>query len=233
MIYFTSDTHFGHSNICKETSQWTDKSGCRDFRSVEEMNEHIIHSINSVVGQEDTLYHLGDWSFGGIDNIWNLRKRLVCRDIHLVLGNHDQYIRDNRRINNAYFNAGIYEFINKEPKIRYVIDRPDRLKDDNGGAVLAKYLFTSVSNYLELRFGKGKGDFIVMSHYAMRVWNKSHHGSIMLHGHSHGSLPSYDNYRTMDVGYDVRPTPFSLDEIVDIMSSRPYLQIDHHNKSTN
>lgn len=27
-----------------------------------------------------------------------------------------------------------------------------------------------------------------MSHYAMRVWNQSHKGSWMLHGHSHGTL---------------------------------------------
>ena len=30
---------------------------------------------------------------------------------------------------------------------------------------------------------------IVLCHYAMRVWQKSHYGAWMLYGHSHGTLP--------------------------------------------
>ena len=45
---------------------------------------------------EDTLYHLGDWSFGGIENIWNFRKRINCKNIYLVPGNHDHHIKKNK-----------------------------------------------------------------------------------------------------------------------------------------
>ena len=44
------------------------------------------------------------------------------------------------------------------------------------------------------------GHRIVLCHYAMRVWNKAHNGSLMLYGHSHDSLPG--NSQSLDVGVD-------------------------------
>lgn len=49
----------------------------------------------------------------------------------------------------------------------------------------------------KLRVGTGT---IVLFHYAMRVWDKSHYGSIALYGHSHGSMPG--NRQSLDVGVD-------------------------------
>jgi calcineurin-like phosphoesterase family protein len=61
---------------------------------------------------------------------------------------------------------------------------------------------------------------IVMCHYAMRVWNKSHYGSLHLYGHSHGGMPD-DGTRSMDVGVDVNGMyPVSLEEIVEKIGSR-------------
>ncbi len=69
-LYFTSDTHYGHSNICRATTNWTDAdSVTRDFKSLDHMNDVIVDNINSIVGENDVLIHLGDWSFGGFDNI--------------------------------------------------------------------------------------------------------------------------------------------------------------------
>lgn len=85
----------------------------------------------------------------------------------------------------------------------------------------------------------------------MRVWDGSHHGAIMLYGHSHGTLdelsPEFTdptwigegyylkNYKTMDVGIDTHPAfrPYSITEIVDIMKYRDILFIDHHSEETN
>jgi len=92
-IWFTSDTHFGHTNIAgPSVSVW--KNGYRNFNSVQEMNDALVHNINKVVGEDDILYHLGDWSFGGVHNIYYFRKSLICKNIHLILGNHDQHIKD-------------------------------------------------------------------------------------------------------------------------------------------
>lgn len=112
-----------------------------------------------------------------------------------------------------------------------------------------KKLFTSIQAYKEFKYGYY--DF-VLCHYAMRVWNKSHRGSIMLYGHSHGSLdemkpnianPSWvgddyfvKNWRTMDVGIDTHPEfrPYHIDEIIDIMKDRPVeFEVDHHDINTN
>jgi calcineurin-like phosphoesterase family protein len=92
-IWITSDTHFGHTNIVgPEISSW--KSGYRDFKSLHEMNMALVDGINKYVKEDDVLYHLGDWSFGGVQNILQFRKYIVCKNIHLILGNHDQHIVD-------------------------------------------------------------------------------------------------------------------------------------------
>ncbi len=68
----------------------------RDFETLDEMNEAIINNINEVVGPNDVLIHLGDWSFGGFENVEIFRRRIVCGEIHLVFGNHDHHIEKNK-----------------------------------------------------------------------------------------------------------------------------------------
>jgi len=101
-IFITSDTHYNHSNIVRGTTQW-DLSGqtkgnqsVRDFDTLEEHNNALVNGINSVVGEDDVLFHLGDWSFGGLDSIFSFRKRLNVKNIHLCFGNHDHHIKNNR-----------------------------------------------------------------------------------------------------------------------------------------
>lgn len=92
-IWFTSDTHYGHTNIAgPKVSNW--KSGWRNFDSVHQMNMVLIDGINKYVGEDDILYHLGDWSFGGAHNIKLFRDSIVCKNIHLIRGNHDDHIID-------------------------------------------------------------------------------------------------------------------------------------------
>lgn len=97
-LFFTSDTHFGHKNICRGTSQWEDKSRCRNFDTVEEMNGFIINGINSTVGVDDVLYHLGDFSFGNKEFAKDARDMINCKNIILVKGNHDKKISNSERI---------------------------------------------------------------------------------------------------------------------------------------
>jgi calcineurin-like phosphoesterase family protein len=101
-VFITSDTHFSHSNICRSTTNWRTQDGkvpisqTRDFPTLEKMNSTIVNNINDIVGQDDILIHLGDWSFGGFDNIQQFRDRIICKNIHLILGNHDQHIDNNK-----------------------------------------------------------------------------------------------------------------------------------------
>lgn len=101
-VWITSDTHFSHKNICRGTTAWRTQDGLipisqtRDFTTIEKMNATIVNNINENVGQDDILIHLGDWSFGGFDQIREFWDRIVCKNIHLVLGNHDHHIENNR-----------------------------------------------------------------------------------------------------------------------------------------
>mgnify|MGYP001186250171 CR=1 FL=1 len=64
-----------------------------------------------------------------------------------------------------------------------------------------------------------EGQDITLFHYAMRVWNKSHHGSWQLFGHSHGKLPPIG--KQLDVGVDTHDFyPYSFEEIKEIMSKK-------------
>lgn len=93
MHYFTADLHYNHQNICLGVSKWNDKSKCRKFSSLEEMNHCIVSSINDTVKEDDYLYILGDFAFGGYHNVELCRKRIRCKKVHLIYGNHDVAIR--------------------------------------------------------------------------------------------------------------------------------------------
>ena len=95
-LWFTSDTHYNHANICSSTTKWTDPVTIREFRTLEHMNSHLVGNINEVVGQDDLLFHLGDWSFGGFESIEQFRNQIVCQNVHIVTGNHDHHIQNNR-----------------------------------------------------------------------------------------------------------------------------------------
>lgn len=78
--WYTSDTHFSHKNILQHEN--------RPFDSIEEMDESLIKQWNNTVSSNDTIYHLGDFVFGGITKWENIITRLKGK-IHLTVGNHD------------------------------------------------------------------------------------------------------------------------------------------------
>ena len=102
VVWITSDPHYNHKNICRSVTNWRTQDGdvptynTRDFQSIDQMNDALVNNINSKVGQDDTLIMLGDIAFGGFESIGKFLDRLVCKNIHLVLGNHDHHIRNNR-----------------------------------------------------------------------------------------------------------------------------------------
>lgn len=85
-----------------------------------------------------------------------------------------------------------------------------------------------IRDYKEIRVN---GQHIVLMHYAMRVWNKSHHGTWQLYGHSHGSLPDDPNALSFDVGVDCHNfQPLSFYDVKRIMSKKFFKPIDHHGR---
>jgi calcineurin-like phosphoesterase family protein len=126
-LWFTSDTHYNHSNICRATTRWTDAdSVTRDFSSLERMNETLVSNINKHVQQDDILIHLGDWSFGGFESIKEFRDRIVCQNIHLVLGNHDHHIERNKDDIQSIFSS-VSQYLDLEVR-RWVVPKKERLR---------------------------------------------------------------------------------------------------------
>lgn len=69
----------------------------------------------------------------------------------------------------------------------------------------------SISDILQVSIS---GTPIVLCHYGMRVWNRSHHGALHFYGHSHGKLPGTS--QSLDVGVDCWDfRPVGLSEIQD------------------
>ena len=86
--------------------------------------------------------------------------------------------------------------------------------------------FADVTPYKEITVGEQK---IILLHYAMKVWNKSHFGSWQLHGHSHGSLPRDFERKQLDVGVDVwNYAPISFEEVAKEMEAHTFVPVDHH-----
>lgn len=79
-VFFTSDTHFNHANIIRYCQ--------RPFKDVDEMNEVMIANWNNTVGNDDVIFHLGDFCLGEAAEWTKLLDRLNGR-IYLILGNHD------------------------------------------------------------------------------------------------------------------------------------------------
>lgn len=104
--YIISDTHLGHANSLMFLKK--DGSKLRDFASVEEMDEHMIHCWNSVVRPEDKVIHLGDV----VINKRHL-KTLSRLNGHkkLIMGNHD--IFDLKYYSEYFYDIKAYRVFDK------------------------------------------------------------------------------------------------------------------------
>ena len=199
-ILYTADSHFLHKNILKyqpnrwiflnkeekdvmETGSDKDKRNLKiSDQTIKAHDEHLISEWNKVVGPEDIVMHLGDFSFG---DPYPIIRRLNGHIDH-ILGNHDKYLQ---------------EYMYREYNIEYL----PTLRE--------------VTHYKQC---------IVLCHYAMRVWNKSHHRSWHLYGHSHGSLPDDPTSLSFDCGVDCNDLrPFTFEEVQERMNKKN-VQILHN-----
>ncbi len=149
-IFFSADHHFGHNNIIKYCN--------RPFASTEEMNEELVKRWNSVVGINDIVHYLGDFSLSK-----NLVEPFAARlngEKHLVMGNHDTCHPTNKK--KAEIGLEIYKragfktiqleahmdiagqsvllhhmpYVEEEPKLEYKIRFHKYRPIDNGGWLL-------------------------------------------------------------------------------------------------
>jgi calcineurin-like phosphoesterase family protein len=160
-VFITSDTHYAHKNICRGVTDWRTQDGevpvgsTRDFETIEQMNNRLVNAINNVVGQDDTLIMLGDVSFGGFENIGIFLDRLICKNIHLILGNHDHHIENNREnIQSRFLSVQHYLEVNINDKNFVLCHYP--LQSWNGLNKGVIHLHGHVHLPANRKFGNGK-----------------------------------------------------------------------------
>ena len=79
--WFIADLHLGHQKIIDFE--------LRPFKTLEEMDEAIVENWNSVVGDNDDIFVLGDFSFYDKEKTTEICKKLKGRKI-LIMGCHDE-----------------------------------------------------------------------------------------------------------------------------------------------
>lgn len=97
-IYFTSDTHFGHSRIIDYEQ--------RPFKDANEMDEVLIANWNELVKPNDLIFHLGDVFFCNTERQKHIFSQLNGRKI-LIRGNHDKGYSDTKFKNLGF---AVYKF---------------------------------------------------------------------------------------------------------------------------
>jgi calcineurin-like phosphoesterase family protein len=189
--WFTSDLHFGHTNVIKYAKRpFLNAAGEPD---VEMMNAALIKNWNDRVQHNDMVYVLGDFAAGIGKTPWvplDVVRQLNGHK-HLIFGNHDHGRRKDR------------EF-------------------------LSHFVWAKDLTEIKVPTNDG-GQSIVLCHFAMRTWNKSHYGTWQLYGHSHGNLADDPNMRSLDVGVDCwNYAPVHFDQIRERMAQKRFVPVDHH-----
>jgi len=117
----------------------------------------------------------------------------------------------------------VVDFVNRlNGTIHYVLGNHDKFDD-----IRKMNRFQTIQDYLEVRVrhwqhNKSVETLFCCMHYPIYSWNKSHHGSYMVHGHSHMGLSHsefHKTHRIIDVGimgYDYKPISYS--EVIEKLS---------------
>lgn len=213
-VFFTADLHISHGNIIKYCN--------RPFLT--DLDRKALADLGGAWGRERSDWRITREAVEMMDNtiIDNINDTVGENDILWTLGDfafikHDTYnackkIRDRircRTVNHIWGNHDDYSI---------------------------RSVFNEVHDMSSIWVGKRK---VIMCHYAMAIWDKSHHGAYMLYGHSHGTAePWLDKVmpgrRSMDVGIDNAAKilgyykPFSFEEIDTILKNKTGVVVDHH-----
>jgi calcineurin-like phosphoesterase family protein len=174
MIYFISDTHFGH----KGSLLWNNGRVRPMFGGVTEMDYIMINNWNKTVkSDKDDVWFLGDFAYKCNKNYAESIFRSLNGTKHLVKGNHDYGIAT------KFKDWASISDINQ-----------------------VDYVDTVTGSKIE----------IILCHYPMISWRHSNHGSIHLHGHTHGSIQDKNlGVKRFDVSVEcINYTPISIEDVV-------------------
>ena len=156
-VYFTSDLHFGHTNIIKYCN--------RPYKSVHEMNKNLTLKWNDVVNSGDTVIILGDFTF---KNPELYLKNLNGYHI-LIKGNHDKS-KYMDRFDESYFRASMKigkwnVFLHHKPI--EVVDKFDKRQVDEKTVKISKQYDFVICGHVHEKWQINKKNINI----GVDVWN--------------------------------------------------------------
>lgn len=182
--FFTADHHFGHKNILNFCN--------RPFADVDEMDTMMVENWNSVVGPDDTVYYVGDFTLRDCKFAMSIFEHLNGT-VYMMAGSHDRWL-------SQMYEMGEFEARTRHNYVYFL----SPLYSLNGQIV------TDTESKHDLP--------IVLCHYSLRSWDRSHYGSWHLFGHHHGKLEPYG--MSFDIGVDCwNFFPVSLEQVREKMAT--------------
>jgi calcineurin-like phosphoesterase family protein len=218
--FFSADFHYNHGNIIKYCN--------RPF-----LAEEDLAALN-----RDGKWHDGDWK-GPTSSQHRISRAGVEMMNDAIVNNINKVVHKN----DTLWFLGDWCFGGKNNYYQIAREFRDRLRCQNINMIWGNHdhrnirdLFNECYDLFETYVN---GQRMVLCHYAMAVWDKSHRGSWQLYGHSHSTMEEWmakamPGRRSMDVGIDNAAKligdyhPFSFEEIAHIMNSKPGFFADHH-----
>lgn len=176
-VYFTSDLHFGHANVLYFHPERRQEMG---------INLDMLQANKNLAVQQ-----MNDW----IINKWN---NTVDKDDYV-------YILGDLCLSNK---ASTERILSKLKGKKYLI----RGNHDKSCKGLERY-FEWVGDIREVKFTHNQFDFIDINepfcvelcHFPLLGWNRRMHGTIMVHGHTHGCIDKVNTESKelrIDIGFD-------------------------------
>lgn len=193
MIFFTSDHHFGHSNVIKFCK--------RPFLDVDDMNSQLIKNWNKTVKDIDIVYVLGDFSmYLKKPELKGLLSQLKGVKI-LVAGNHDNYTE------NEYLNLG-FSSVCRSMSMRIA------------GEMVNLSHFPYKKSWLNIKWWTMLNKLFPKRYFKPRVFKEQlkDDGRFLLHGHTHNAQKVIEGTRMIHIGVDAWDyKPVSISKIIEII----------------
>lgn len=222
-IFFTADFHYGHGNIIKYCKR--PFLGPADKTALE-ANGGVWHRGNYKNDPGASPYKISPEGVA-------LMNDAIISGVNKTVGKDDRLFF----LGDWCFGKGDnYYKIAKECRDRIKCDKVYMIWGNHDKPSEIADLFTDSSDLWEINW---LGINIILCHYAMAAWNRSHRGSWQLYGHSHSELEPFmdramPGRRSIDVGIDNAAKllgdyrPFSFDELKKHFESKPGFFVRDH-----
>lgn len=202
-VFITSDTHFNHNKDFIYR--------VRGFDSITEHDTTLIKRWNSVITDNDSVLHLGDFCANDPTGDYAISILSQLRGHkYLLWGNHKSGIKQ-------LYKRAISSYANLLPNTEIY---PLAIANNTyhlGDTVRTVY----------------RGCVITLSHYPLSIWEDVQNDSILLCGHSHGGFEDSKPYsntggKVLDVGIDIFGCPILLSQAIKLASDKRTLIRDKH-----